>query len=68
VLTAVFGVIVLLMIFLFYKEFMVLSFDPILAATYGCFQHAEQSAADTYGADGLGGHADRGVALMVAML
>jgi manganese/iron transport system permease protein len=33
VLTAVFGVIVLLAIFLFYKEFMVLSFDPILAAT-----------------------------------
>ena len=33
VLTAVFGAIVLLVIFLFYKEFMVLSFDPILAAT-----------------------------------
>jgi len=33
VLTAVFGGIVLLVIFLFYKEFMVLSFDPILAAT-----------------------------------
>jgi ABC-type Mn2+/Zn2+ transport system permease subunit len=33
VLTAVFGALVLLVIFLFYKEFMVLSFDPVLAAT-----------------------------------
>ncbi|HEY5157369.1 MAG TPA: metal ABC transporter permease [Anaerolineales bacterium] len=33
VLTAAFGVVVLLVIFLFYKEFMVLSFDPVLAAT-----------------------------------
>jgi len=33
VLTAIFGVVVLLAIFLFYKEFMVLSFDPVLAAT-----------------------------------
>jgi manganese/iron transport system permease protein len=32
-LTAIFGAIILLVIFLFYKEFMVLSFDPILAAT-----------------------------------
>lgn len=33
VLTAVFGGVVLLTIFLFYKEFLVLSFDPVLAAT-----------------------------------
>jgi manganese/iron transport system permease protein len=33
VLTSVFGVVVLLTIFLFYKEFLVLSFDPVLAAT-----------------------------------
>ena len=33
ILTAAFGALVLLVIFLFYKEFMVLSFDPILAAT-----------------------------------
>jgi len=33
VLTAAFGVVVLLVIFFFYKEFMVLSFDPVLAAT-----------------------------------
>jgi manganese/iron transport system permease protein len=33
ILTFVFGVVVLLVIFLFYKEFMVLSFDPVLAAT-----------------------------------
>lgn len=33
VLTIVFGAVVLLVIFLFYKEFMVLSFDPVLAAT-----------------------------------
>ena len=33
VLTAAFGGVVLLVIFLFYKEFMVLSFDPVLAAT-----------------------------------
>jgi manganese/iron transport system permease protein len=33
VLTAVFGAVVLLAILLFYKEFMVLSFDPVLAAT-----------------------------------
>jgi manganese/iron transport system permease protein len=33
VLTAIFGVIVLLVIFAFYKEFLTLSFDPILAAT-----------------------------------
>jgi manganese/iron transport system permease protein len=33
VLTAVFGAVVLLTIFFFYKEFMVLSFDPVLAAT-----------------------------------
>jgi len=32
-LTAIFGGLALLMVFLFYKEFMVLSFDPILAAT-----------------------------------
>jgi ABC-type Mn2+/Zn2+ transport system permease subunit len=32
-LTAVFGGVVLLAIFLFYKEFLVLSFDPVLAAT-----------------------------------
>jgi ABC-type Mn2+/Zn2+ transport system permease subunit len=32
-LTAIFGAIILVVIFLFYKEFMVLSFDPILAAT-----------------------------------
>ncbi len=32
-LTAIFGGLVLLLVFLFYKEFMVLSFDPILAAT-----------------------------------
>lgn len=32
-LTATFGAIILLVIFLFYKEFMVLSFDPILAKT-----------------------------------
>jgi manganese/iron transport system permease protein len=31
--TAIFGALVLLVIFLFYKEFMVLSFDPVLAAT-----------------------------------
>lgn len=33
VLTSVFGAVVLLVIFLFYKEFLVLSFDPVLAAT-----------------------------------
>jgi len=33
VLTAVFGAVILLTIFLFYKEFLVLSFDPVLAAT-----------------------------------
>ena len=33
VLTAVFGAVILLVIFLFYKEFMVLSFDPVLSAT-----------------------------------
>ena len=33
VLTIAFGAFVLLVIFLFYKEFMVLSFDPVLAAT-----------------------------------
>jgi ABC-type Mn2+/Zn2+ transport system permease subunit len=33
VLTAAFGAVVLLAIFFFYKEFMVLSFDPVLAAT-----------------------------------
>jgi ABC-type Mn2+/Zn2+ transport system permease subunit len=32
-LTAVFGALVLTVIFLFYKEFMLLSFDPVLAAT-----------------------------------
>ena len=32
-LTAIFGGVVLLAIFLFYKEFLVLSFDPVLAAT-----------------------------------
>jgi len=32
-LTAVFGGLVLLVVFLFYKEFMVLAFDPVLAAT-----------------------------------
>lgn len=32
-LTAVFGALVLVFIFLFYKEFMLLSFDPVLAAT-----------------------------------
>ncbi len=32
-LTAAFGVVILLIIFLFYKEFLVLSFDPVLAAT-----------------------------------
>jgi ABC-type Mn2+/Zn2+ transport system permease subunit len=31
--TAVFGGVVLLTVFLFYKEFLVLSFDPVLAAT-----------------------------------
>jgi manganese/iron transport system permease protein len=33
VLTAAFGSVILLVIFLFYKEFMVLSFDPVLSAT-----------------------------------
>jgi manganese/iron transport system permease protein len=33
ILTVVFGGVVLLTIFLFYKEFLVLSFDPVLAAT-----------------------------------
>ncbi len=33
VLTASFGVVILLVIFLFYKEFLVISFDPVLAAT-----------------------------------
>ena len=33
ILTAAFGAGILLIIFLFYKEFLVLSFDPILAAT-----------------------------------
>jgi ABC-type Mn2+/Zn2+ transport system permease subunit len=33
ILTAVFGALVLLVIFFFYKEFMVLSFDPVLSAT-----------------------------------
>jgi ABC-type Mn2+/Zn2+ transport system permease subunit len=33
ILTSVFGGLVLLTIFLFYKEFLVLSFDPVLAAT-----------------------------------
>jgi manganese/iron transport system permease protein len=32
-LTAIFGMVILLVIFLFYKEFMVLSFDPVLAKT-----------------------------------
>ena len=32
-LTAIFGGLVLLAVFLFYKEFMVLSFDPVLAST-----------------------------------
>lgn len=31
--TAVFGALILLVVFLFYKEFLVLSFDPILGAT-----------------------------------
>lgn len=33
ILTAVFGMLILLVVFLLYKEFMVISFDPILAAT-----------------------------------
>jgi ABC-type Mn2+/Zn2+ transport system permease subunit len=33
ILTAFFGVVILLVIFLFYKEFLVLSFDPVLSAT-----------------------------------
>jgi len=33
ILTSIFGAVVLLTIFLFYKEFLVLSFDPVLAAT-----------------------------------
>jgi manganese/iron transport system permease protein len=33
VLIAVFGLVILLTVFLFYKEFLVLSFDPLLAAT-----------------------------------
>ena len=33
VLTAVFGAVILLAIFFFYKEFLVLSFDPVLSAT-----------------------------------
>jgi manganese/iron transport system permease protein len=33
ILTGVFGALVLLLVFVFYKEFLVLSFDPILAAT-----------------------------------
>jgi ABC-type Mn2+/Zn2+ transport system permease subunit len=33
VLTAVFGTVILLVIFFFYKEFLVLSFDPVLSAT-----------------------------------
>ena len=33
VLTAVFGALILLAIFFFYKEFLVLSFDPVLSAT-----------------------------------
>ena len=33
VLTAVFGAVILLVIFFFYKEFLVLSFDPVLSAT-----------------------------------
>jgi ABC-type Mn2+/Zn2+ transport system permease subunit len=33
ILTATFGGLILLVIFLFYKEFMVLSFDPVLSAT-----------------------------------
>jgi len=33
ILTAVFGGIVLLLVFIFYKEFLTLSFDPVLAAT-----------------------------------
>ena len=32
-LTAIFGLLILLVIFAFYKEFLVISFDPILAAT-----------------------------------
>lgn len=32
-LTAVFGALILLLVFIFYKEFMVLSFDPVLAIT-----------------------------------
>jgi manganese/iron transport system permease protein len=32
-LTAVFGALILMLVFIFYKEFMVLSFDPVLAAT-----------------------------------
>ncbi len=31
--SAIFGAVILLVVFLFYKEFMVLSFDPVLAAT-----------------------------------
>ena len=33
ILTAVFGTVILLVIFFFYKEFLVLSFDPVLSAT-----------------------------------
>jgi ABC-type Mn2+/Zn2+ transport system permease subunit len=33
ILTSIFGVVILLTILLFYKEFLVLSFDPVLAAT-----------------------------------
>jgi manganese/iron transport system permease protein len=33
ILTAVFGAVILLTIFFFYKEFLVLSFDPVLSAT-----------------------------------
>jgi ABC-type Mn2+/Zn2+ transport system permease subunit len=31
--TSVFGIVILIVIFIFYKEFLVLSFDPVLAAT-----------------------------------
>jgi len=33
ILTAIFGALILIIVFLLYKEFMVISFDPILAAT-----------------------------------
>ena len=59
VLTAVFGAVILLVIFFFYKEFLVLSFDPVLSATLRLPSGlVEQPSVCSDGADRLGCHAD----------